>query len=128
MGIIIEFIAQVISGIFFNKLSQRIPKRAKTWFNRFLYYYTSGMIGMTISALIFMVFPKPLISNSSLQAWNLFMAPILIGLILQNWHKKALGTKEFQIDAFLCGFLFSFCWLLFRFVAAQNSGNAITSS
>lgn len=128
MSIIIEFVAQVVSAIFFNKLSQRIPISAKVWFNRLIYYFTSIMMGIAMGSLSLIVFPKPLISNFSLQVGNLFVAPILIGLILQNWRKRALGTKESHLDTFWCGFIFSFFWLLLRFVAVQNFDSAATSS
>lgn len=80
-----------------------------------------AIAGYIIGIVSVHFFPNHLISNETIRTVNLFLVPIIIGVLMTSLGRwlKARGKVTVGLDSFGRAFLFAFCIAFARFGFAR---------
>ena len=120
---IFQFILEILGQLFFEIIVELCiggfghsvsMNQSKSPILSCLGYVLLGSLGAGLSLL---VLPSHFIENYHLRILNLFLAPIIVGLIMSLRGRRLVkkGKDPIRIDSFAYGFLFAFVFGLVRF-------------
>ena len=128
MEIIFEFMSQIflefvlqIFGELLVELGLRSlaePFRERETRNPFLAFFGYAILGFLVGGLSLSIFPQSFVRSSGLHGINLFITPILAGLVMSGvgWLRHRHGGSVMRLDSFGYGFIFAFGMSLVRFL------------
>jgi hypothetical protein len=122
--VILQFFGEILLQIFFELLAELgLHSLANTWKRpRNAVLSTIGFVlwGAIAGGISLLIFPASPISNPDLRALNLFITPIVIGVIMMMIGKlrDKKGQNLVRLDRFGYAFLFAFAMALTRFIWA----------
>ena len=83
------------------------------------------LLGAAVGGLSLLAFHSTMIHHSALRLVNLFLTPVVAGLVattVGRWRRKR-GQDLIRLDRFGYGFLFAFAMALVRFLYATRPGS-----
>ena len=80
------------------------------------------MLGAAAGGISLIIFKATLIHDSTIRVLNLFLTPVLAGLLMTliGWWRRKKGQYLVRLDRFGYGFLFAFGMALVRFLYAAK--------
>jgi hypothetical protein len=114
----LQLIGEVACEFGLQSLSEIFERKPNPWLAGIGYI----LLGAAVGALSLLVARSTFIHHSTLRIANLFLTPLLAGLLMAaigHWRRKR-GQDLIRLDRFGYGFLFAFSMALVRFLYASR--------
>ncbi|HXF10711.1 MAG TPA: hypothetical protein VN625_08005 [Desulfuromonadaceae bacterium] len=116
--LLLQFIGEVACEFGLQSLSEIFHRKPNPWLAGIGYI----LLGAGIGGLSLLVARSTFIHHPTLRIANLFLTPLLAGLLMAaigHWRRKR-GQDLIRLDRFGYGFLFAFSMALVRFLYATR--------
>jgi multisubunit Na+/H+ antiporter MnhG subunit len=123
--ILFEIFGEIILSLIFEGLAELGFHKAASVYSKPRHPVISGigylLLGGLAGGLSLVIFPESFVHTESLKLVNLFVTPVLLGLIMVMIGKlrEKKGQERVKLDRFSYGFLFAFGMSFVRFMWAS---------
>lgn len=123
MEIIIEILLELVVQIIGEGIGELVIRSIGSIFgekfaeNKFLPFLGYIFFGGVLGCISLAVLPEHMIKDPQLRLVNLFLSPLVLGLLmlLRGKNLKAKEAKVIRLDSLLYGFIFAFSISIVRF-------------